>query len=216
MSSELFHPLDLGWLKDPPGELGFLWERDGVLVRRNWWPKDRLKQADNLREHGAKNDDPFLKVLRESLVAAFGDEIYRSPPGAKADKWRGVKVRFEPGEWTQVGNALFVGVALGDCTVENVPLQWIPGSHKWGLWKGREERNALANLDLYCERAVAKTSEESGRNPVVTYLGTRGDMVILHPGVIWRNGQSVDGVLRDRPMLWVRFTGKGLKRGDGT
>lgn len=184
----------------PGGQDGLLWRRDGVLVKRGWWPEVDLNVAD--RVCGVGRSDPgrrFLERLGEWVGDLFSVGGGGSPlKRGVGDSGTWLPGMVEPGGWSQGGGYVVVGVCLGDCTVENVPLEWIPGTHAWGAWVGKD-------LDFFTEAAVGEMKIERGRDPVVTFQGVRGDMVVLHPCLLRRNGESVDGVLRDRPMLFCRY-----------
>lgn len=203
VTSDFFDGSVVGCSLSLGGELGYVWERDGVIVRRNWWTSEDMGRADRCVER--RRNDPFLDTLSVYLRGFFGADLRRV---AKGDPivFPGV---VGSSLWRQDLTHLIVGVCLGDCTVESNCLEWVPGSHRWGKWVypqkdvGSESREQ--EMDLAVRRVVGGLGEERGRSPVVRFEGTRGDMVLLHPCVFRRDGESINGVERERPLLVVKY-----------
>mmetsp|Transcript_148223 Transcript_148223/g.412800 ORF Transcript_148223/g.412800 Transcript_148223/m.412800 type:complete len:361 (-) Transcript_148223:128-1210(-) len=80
---------------------------------------------------------PRLRVAAYQLLGGpvrfLHDQIFCKPPRDRGPSWFGFHQDFSYWSWTSPMAHLTCWIALDDATADNGCLQYVPGSHRWGL-----------------------------------------------------------------------------------
>lgn len=205
------------------GELEATWNRDGVLIFKDFMPAELIDNYCALRERSGVDltgwgpvpymyfDEikeiclyaPLMRLLRRLTGTDMG--LHLNLTG-----WISTERSWHQDDYLNPAHVnswyLATWLALDDISPDSGPFEYIPGSHRWPLVRQslvrkrltKEERAGdwVKRSERILDGAFEQQIQESGL-PVQQFLGRKGDLLVWHARLAHRGSPPrVPGTLR--------------------